>query len=145
MTSRRKLRIHIIDDDPAISLLLVRLLSSMGHRVSSFNNPTDCPVYTSPHCECPQEHPCADVIISDIMMPVMDGIEFFRQQRKRGCKAPDANKALMSASVSPQQRMTIEELGCHFIKKPFSLDEIKQWLETCAENIPAGQPLASSG
>ena len=127
------LRIHIIDDDPAISLLLVRLISSLGHLVNPFQNPTACPIYSQARCECPRELPCADVIISDIMMPKMDGIAFFKKQRQRGCKALDENKALMSASVTPQQQAAVDELGCHFIKKPFHISEIRQWLEDCAE------------
>jgi CheY-like chemotaxis protein len=83
--------------------------------------------------------PCADVIISDIMMPKMDGIEFFKNQRQRGCKAPDANKALMSASVSPLQQTAVAELGCHFIRKPFHIAEIRQWLEECGERISSGR------
>ena len=145
MNSARTLRIHIIDDDPAISLLLVKILTSLGHQVTTFSDPTACPLYTSPACECPQNFPCADVIISDIMMPNMNGIDFFTLQRKRGCKALDANKALMSAAILPQQQDAIETLGCHFIKKPFYISDVKQWLKECAERVPEDQPFDLSG
>jgi CheY-like chemotaxis protein len=143
LNSAKALRIHIIDDDPAISLLLARVLSSLGHQVSTFPDPTACPIYTSPSCNCPQDFPCAEVIISDIMMPNMNGIEFFTLQRKRGCKALDANKALMSAAKLTHQD-DIKKLGCHFIKKPFSISDIRQWLEECAARIPENLSLANS-
>lgn len=133
----RKLRILVFDDDPAISVLFKRLLTSMGHDVRVYADPTACPIYNTPRCDCPREHPCADVILSDFMMPNMNGIEFFENQRKRGCKAPDANKAIISAAASPEQKEAFRRLGCHFIKKPFKIAEIRGWLEECTERILA--------
>lgn len=145
MEPTKKLRILVFDDDPAISILLKKLLTNMGHDVRTYPDPTACPTYKNPHCECSQEHPCADVILSDFMMPNMNGIEFFEHQRKRGCKALDANKAIISAAASPEQQAAFKRLGCHYIKKPFRIAQIQDWLAECAQRVMGGRELAEVG
>ena len=135
MGTSKGLRVIVFEDDLAVSGLLKKMLQRFGHDVRTFPDPTACPVYRNPECDCPMETPCADALITDIMMPNMNGIELLRLQRRRGCKALDANKALMSAATTPQQRAAVEELGCHFFQKPFKMSEVRQWLNECAERI----------
>lgn len=139
-----KLRVLLLEDDPSLSALLKTVLSKRGHQVMAFTDPTACPVFVNPECKCPQEFPCADVVISDITMPNMTGVEFFKLQRERGCKALDANKALMSAA-NQENLAAVDELGCHFFKKPFRLAEIISWVDECATRVPEGRILAQSG
>ncbi len=147
MANTKKLRIIIIDDDPAISLLLKTALKKQGHHVLTFPDPTacPCPVLKKEICFCPQEFPCADIVISDIVMPNMSGIDFFKRQREGGCKAPDVNKALISATANKEHFDAIEELGCNFFKKPFKLVEIVKWIDECAKRIPEDRILAKLG
>jgi len=147
VANTKKLRIIVIDDDTAINLLLKTALTKLGHHVLTFHDPTacPCPVLKKAICFCPQELPCADVIISDIVMPNMSGIDFFKRQKAGGCKAPDGNKALISATANKEPFDAIEELGCNFFKKPFKLVEIVKWIEECAERIPEGRLLAKLG
>ena len=145
MINTTSLRIFIFDDDPSITKLLDLVLSDKGHDVQTFHDPTYCHIYPNNRCECPQEFPCADVVISDIMMPHMNGIDLLRLQRGMGCKAPAENKALMSAKSDSTQRAAVEELGCHFIRKPFRLDDICKWVEACAERVPQDRKLATFG
>jgi DNA-binding response OmpR family regulator len=142
MKQINSLRIFIFDDDPSITRLLSLVLSDKGHDVQTFHDPTYCHIYPDNRCECPQDYPCADVIISDIMMPNMNGIDQLRLQRDMGCKAPAKNKALMSAKSDSARIAAVEELGCHFIRKPFRLDDICKWVEECAERLPKNRQLA---
>ena len=145
MHADKKLRIIVFDDDPGITTLLKTMISGMGHNVLTFPDPTACAVYKKPDCECPQEFPCADVVIADVMMPHVSGIDLFKLLRKRGCKALDANKAFMSAAITDEQKKAVEELHCHFFKKPFKLYEVKQWIDDCAARVPEGRILAKLG
>jgi CheY-like chemotaxis protein len=142
MEQTKSLRIVIFDDDPAITRLLSLVLTNKGHDVITFQDPSYCQIYPDNQCECPQEFPCADVVISDIMMPNMNGIDLLRLQRDMGCKALPGNKALMSAKSDSIQKAAVEELGCHFIRKPFRLDDICNWVEQCAQRVPQDRKLA---
>ena len=147
MASTKKLRIIIIDDDPAINMLLKTVLTKLGHHVLTFLDPTDCScaVLKKPICFCPQEFPCADIFISDIVMSNMSGIDFFKRQRERDCKTPDVNKALISGAENEENFEVLEELGCNFFKKPFKLVEIVKWIEECAKRFPDDRILAELG
>ena len=66
-------RLLIIDDDPAVSLTLGRMLEHQGHAVDR---------ETSGHAgllRCAAVHP--DAIILDMRMPGMNGLEFLRLLR----------------------------------------------------------------
>ena len=134
----RKLRILIFEDDPALAALLKQMLLQKGHDVHVFSDPTSCPVYRDHERECPQNTACADIIISDHMMPNMTGVEYYRLQRLRGCNTPSENKVLITGTViHADLKNAIDELGCHLIKKPFNATEILKWVDECAERINA--------
>ena len=141
MAHSRSLRIFVFDDDPSITRLLDLVLTSQGHCVQTFQDPSYCSIYQQQH-QCQQDFPCADVVITDIMMPKMNGIDLLRLQRDKGCRLPAENKALLSAKIDAEQQQAVEELGCHFIRKPFRLSDIVDWVEACAERIPQDRQLA---
>jgi two-component system chemotaxis response regulator CheY len=67
-----------------------------------------------------------DVILSDINMPNMDGLEFLKK-----LKGSDTLKGLpvimISTEASRERVMESIELGaCNFIRKPFSEDDIRE-------------------
>lgn len=135
MNTSKKLRVIVFEDNQAVSDLFKKMLQGFGHHVLTFSDPTVFHVCRDPECEYHEDSSCADALIVDIMMPNMNGIEFLRLQRERGCNILHENKALMSAATSPQQQAAVEEYGCHFFKKPFKISEVKKWLEECAERI----------
>jgi len=142
MNENHRLRIFVFDDDPAITRLLQIMLSYKGHHVLTYPDPTACPVYSRASSTCPHQFPCADIIITDIMMPNLSGLELLRLQSERGCKAIAANKALMSAAINREIEEAVRELGCHFFKKPFRINEVTEWLDACAARIPPERKLA---
>ena len=135
MNTSKKLRVIVFEDNQAVSDLFKKMLQGFGHHVLTFSDPTVFHVCRDPECEYHEDSSCADALIVDIMMPNMNGIEFLKLQRERGCNILHDNKALMSAVTSPQQQAAVEEFGCHFFKKPFKISEVKKWLEECAERI----------
>ncbi|PLX83020.1 MAG: hypothetical protein C0616_00490 [Desulfuromonas sp.] len=130
------LRIIVFEDDPALANLLKHALHSRGHKVSVFSDPTLCPVFKEQETACPSKTPCADVILSDQMMPNMTGLEFFKLQRARGCKAKDANKAILTGSAMlPELQKEVHDLGYTLFKKPFKVSEVLAWIDDCAARL----------
>jgi DNA-binding response OmpR family regulator len=66
-------RILIIDDDPAVSLTLARMLELDGYQVSRAGTAQDG--LSAASADTP------DAVILDIRMPGMSGLEFLRQLR----------------------------------------------------------------
>ncbi len=65
----------------------------------------------------------ADVIISDVKMPDMDGIELLRQAREL---FPDLGVVLMTAFASVETAREAFKLGADdFVTKPFDVEELK--------------------
>lgn len=65
----------------------------------------------------------ADVILTDVRMPDMDGIELLRNVRERN---PDVGVVLMTAHSSVETARDAFKLGADdFIEKPFDVEELK--------------------
>ena len=132
----KKLQILIFEDEPSMASLLKQIVLMSGHDVQVYSDPTICPIYHDHGFECPRETPCADVIISDQKMPNISGFDFFKLQRNRGCKALDKNKALITAGeISHDLRSEMDEIGFHYIKKPFRVTEITHWIDECSKRV----------
>ena len=133
---KKQLKILLLEDDPTLTKLLQVTLEKKGHHVMLFANPTVCPVFTEHAEKCTTGKPCADVIITDQMMPYMTGLEFYQLQRERGCKAHDNNKALITgANITPEILKLIEDLGCKYFKKPFKVSDLVAWVDECSERV----------
>ena len=86
-----------------------------------------------------QGHTCADIIITDIDMPKITGLDFIENQLKRGCKV--RNLATMSGSWSDSQMKRAAELGCKAFTKPFDINELMSWLNHCEKSIDPARRL----
>jgi len=131
-------RILILDDDKEIRELLTTALTGKGHEVTAYADPTEFPFLNKESCPCPPDHPCADIIIADIVMPNIEGIEFLRKLREAGCHPIiRGNIALMSGYLTLHYMNDLNEMGVHYFRKPFVLEEIYQWVEQCRERAEA--------
>lgn len=126
-----KLRILIFEKDQNISTLLSNLLTFFEHDVITYTDPTLCKLYTTSQCDCTQDSPCADVIFINSQLTEMDGLDFLRRQRTRGCKAPSQNVAIIGPEMNGPQATVAKELGCRFFKYPLFSRDIINWLNEC--------------
>jgi len=129
----RKLRAIVLEDDESLKELLSDILSRRGYDVHAFDNPAICPLQLTPKCRCNEKERCADIILSDINMPLITGLEFIRNQKDKGCKVP--HTALISGEWGKERLSEAEKLGCKIFPKPYSLKEINDWLDEIEENI----------
>jgi CheY-like chemotaxis protein len=135
------LRVLIFDDDQAIRRILWSFFDKRGYEVFTFPHPAICPLSGEQACPCPVEQSCTDVILSDLHMPVQNGLLFLEEQIKKGCRCQ--NFALMSGLLSDADISKAESLGIKLFEKPFNLQEIQDWLEGVEKSIDSRRNLSN--
>ena len=101
MKSDSKLRIILLDDNDGVRNFLSEVLTDRGYEVFSFSNPAICPLQVLPECRFGPNQTCTDIIVSDLDMPDMTGLEFIENQKKKNCKCQHV--VLMSGSWTEQR------------------------------------------
>ena len=105
----------IVDDEQSYRQLLSLVFESDGHTIRTAMNGREALALL-------QDGP-VDVIISDVKMPDMDGIELLRAVRET---QPDLGVVLMTAFASVETAREAFKLGADdFIQKPFDVEELK--------------------
>jgi two-component system cell cycle sensor histidine kinase/response regulator CckA len=70
-----------------------------------------------------------DVIVSDVVMPGLDGPSTVREARKL---RPDVRVIFVSGYAEDALKRSMEGIGsCHFLPKPFSLNELTSRVKAC--------------
>jgi two-component system response regulator PilR (NtrC family) len=105
----------IVDDEQSYRQLLSLVFEGDGHSIRTAMNGRDA-------INKLQEEP-AEVIITDVRMPDMDGIELLRAAREF---LPDVGVVLMTAFATVDTAREAFKLGADdFIQKPFDVEELK--------------------
>ena len=136
----RRRRAILVDDEPVVLNMLKMFFELRGYDVIACREPVRCPVYED-HAKCGNLRPCADVVITDYRMPKMSGIELLEAQARMGCKLASRNKVVISGYLDEPELRKIEELGCAFLQKPFTPEELEAWLVGCEERMDLTKPL----
>ena len=133
-------RALIFDDQQEIRQILWSLFDRRGYEVFTFPHPGSCPLSEEKPCPCSIEESCTDIILSDMNMPVKNGLDFLEEQLSKGCKCK--NLALMSGDFADEDILRAESLGIKIFEKPFKLAEISNWLDQTEHNIDAKRKLS---
>ncbi len=108
-------KILIVDDEQSYRQLLSLVFEGDGHTIRTAKNGKEA-------LELLSEDP-ADVVISDVRMPDMDGIALLREARE---VLPDIGVVLMTAFATVDTARDAFILGADdFIQKPFDVEELK--------------------
>ncbi|MEZ5423422.1 MAG: sigma-54 dependent transcriptional regulator [Pyrinomonadaceae bacterium] len=108
-------KILIVDDEQSYRQLLTHVFELDGHSVRTARNGRE-------GLEALDAEP-ADVVVSDVKMPDMTGIEMLRAIRET---QPDLGLILMTAFSSVENAREAFKLGAEdFIEKPFDVEELK--------------------
>jgi DNA-binding response OmpR family regulator len=106
----------VVDDEPDIRALVAHHLEREGFRVRPVSNGTDA-------LREARAHP-PDVIILDLMLPGMDGLEVCRRLRSDGATA-NAPIIMLTAKADEVDRIVGLEMGADdYVVKPFSPKEL---------------------
>jgi PAS domain S-box-containing protein len=104
-----------VEDDAGSYLLLKSILGSSGCKLIHAKNGKDA-------LETLEEQPNIDVVLMDIQMPIMDGIEATRKIRKRDQKIPIIAQ---TAHAFTNDKEKCEQAGCSaYITKPIRFNEL---------------------
>ncbi len=104
----------VVDDDPFIVEALAELLHDEGFAVRTAYNGREA--LEALRASCP------DVILLDLMMPIMDGWEFARERHRLNL-CPNARIVVLTAAADPAAKAA--QVGAaQFIAKPYSADEL---------------------
>jgi two-component system response regulator PilR (NtrC family) len=115
----------IVDDEKGIRQLLTLVFERVGHKVRSADGGRNALALIA-------EEP-ADLIISDVRMPDMGGIELLRGAREL---TPDVAVVMMTAFASVDSAREAFKLGADdFIQKPFDVDELKVIVAKALERL----------
>ena len=123
----RKLRAIVFDDNDHDRYMVKRLLESRGYEVLEYSDPSECPCLHSHECQCGQTEACCDILITDLNMLRVSGLEFLEQQIQKGCKIP--NIAVASDDWSDSNLKHAQRLGCTTIEKTAKWDALADWLD----------------
>jgi CheY-like chemotaxis protein len=113
-------RVLIIDDEEVLIDMVAGLVEDLGHEAITAVNGKDALAILSSGAALPA------LIISDVMMPQMNGVEL-AQQIKTNPRYIKIPIILMSAAGEPKGSSPAD----HFINKPFNLDDMARLIEHC--------------
>ena len=104
----------VVDDDPDVLRAVCRLLRSQGYSVTSTNNGAEAARFVHGRS--------FDVIVSDIKMPGMDGIQLLREVREHDLHVP---VVLVTGEPAVSTAVQALEYGAfHYLTKPVDADAL---------------------
>ena len=105
----------IVEDDADLREMMAQLLTLEGYHIDTAANGREALEYL-------HEAPRPDVILLDLMMPIMDGWEFRRRQQNDPALA-DVPVIVLTALDQAQARAN-DLNGVDFLKKPLDFDRL---------------------
>jgi two-component system response regulator HydG len=119
---KQPVTVCLVDDDPSVLKATSRLLSFEGWKVESFSDPTAFLRYARTHRP--------EVVVLDIWMPIMDGLEV---QRQLQTSCPSARVIVLTSNDDPAVRSKALDAGARaFILKTSGNDEFLAAVESAA-------------
>ena len=110
-------RILVVEDDPALVIVIERSLKGKGYVVDTAENGVVALNRLA-------SEPPFDLLLSDIVMPEMDGLELTLMAT---AQFPNIKVILMSGYASEWRRtVNLENVIHGVLNKPFSLDEMHE-------------------
>jgi CheY-like chemotaxis protein len=114
----RPTRILVADDDPAIRMLVVRVLARRGYDVSTASDGADAIAQL--------DRNDFDLLVLDLMMPRVDGLGVISHLVARENPTPIL---VMTAAVPDILRRLPQDRIARIITKPFDIDQLLQYAE----------------
>lgn len=125
-------RVLVVDDEPMMVASIARLLRR-DHDVTSLTSAREA-------LRVLREAPAFDVIVCDLMLPGMTGMELFEALSEDAPEQADRMVFLTGGACAPLSQEFITDMGERVLSKPFERDQL---LALIAERLDQVGPLVS--
>ncbi|WRS29409.1 response regulator transcription factor [Actinomycetaceae bacterium MB13-C1-2] len=113
-SEQQNVRVVVVEDDPTLNELLVMTMKAEGWEVEQTRHGVDALTLI--------RNRTPDVVIMDVMIPGIDGVEVVRRLRDRGIDVP---VLFLTAKDELQDKLAgLSAGGDDYVTKPFSLEEV---------------------
>ena len=148
-TTKLPLSILVVDDDELNQRMMRLILKREGHLIECVSNGLEAVNAVKARA--------FDIILMDLQMPVMDGVEASRQIRKLEMDGGRVFIVALTASYLPERGRELYEAGIdNYLAKPFEVEHLRHILQYGLENRTTRQiidtnattqeiPMASEG
>lgn len=135
------MKVLIVEDDQRVADFLERGLRAEGYTVEMARNGTEGLAAAKDLWKSAREEQTRAMVILDLMLPGMPGLEVCQSLRASGCALPIL---ILTAMGTLEDRVKGLRLGADdYLTKPFAFDELLARLEALArrsQDITANQP-----
>lgn len=130
LNQNKNKNVLVVDDDYIAHFLSERLLSRLDfidNIYAAFNGLEALAILEN---MCRGVLALPDLILLDLHMPVMNGLEFLRAFRKLEClQGKEVAIVVLSSSENPVEHSEVRRLGiAHFIQKPITVEKIREFI-----------------
>jgi CheY-like chemotaxis protein len=128
---KRRVRILLVEDNPVNQKVTLKLLDKMGYRVDAVDNGKEAlaALETLPYT----------LVLMDVQMPEMDGLEATRQVRRasRAVQNPNVPIIALTAHATMEHRKQCLDAGMNdYLAKPVQPDELAKVISRWALKLP---------
>lgn len=120
----RRMRILVVDDEPLNREMIQVILDGLGHEVLLARNGAEAVTQA--------EASRFDLVVMDILMPVMDGLEATRRIRQESPNREVPILALTARTREENQTLSLQAGVDHFVPKPVTR---RQLIEAIDETL----------
>ena len=125
MTEDLRVRFLIVDDEQSIRRLCMTIGASLGFACAEADSAEAALAYI--------ETQAPDLVMSDLMLPNMSGVELLRQIKSQ---LPRTEVAIMTGHGSIESAVQAMKLGAYdYVTKPFRVEELKLVLQRMTEKV----------
>ena len=107
------MNIVVVDDEPSIVQMCIKVLQSQGHAVEGFTSASDALVHL--------EAAAADLLVVDYKMPELTGIDFIK---RAWALRPQMRVVMITAHGTREVITRANETGVNVVLKPFTPGEL---------------------
>jgi PAS domain S-box-containing protein len=130
---RHPLRILLAEDNAVNQKLALRLLDQMGYRADVAANGLEAIAAV--------ERQAYDVVLMDVQMPELDGLEASREINRRWGRGDRPRIVAMTANAMQGDRERCEAAGMDdYVSKPIRIEELVAALVRCRPRAGTGEP-----